>query len=62
MVAFGIGKRRCIGTNLAREEYFQFATKLIHAFKIHSVDKTINFSQVGTLLAADTLRIQFIQR
>ena len=34
LIAFGMGKRVCLGENLARQEFFLFFTELMHNFSV----------------------------
>ena len=61
--SFGVGNRHCVGMRVAREEYFQFAVKLIQSFKIVSESPTtLKPSSVGSLLVPRKLSLKFIPR
>ena len=63
LISFGVGKRRCIGQTLAKEEYFMIATKIIHEFEISLNNASkVEPIQMGTLLAPNNLDLVFKRR
>ena len=41
LVMFGIGKRECLGKNLAKMEFFLFLSGLLHSFNFEKTPKGI---------------------
>ena len=65
VVPFGVGKRRCLGENLAKVELFIFFTSLLHKFEIRipdEDDKPSTKYRLGVTLSPMPFKARFIPR
>ena len=65
VVPFGVGKRRCLGENLAKAELFVFFANLLHKFEIkvaNENDRPSTMYRVGVTLSPLPFSARFIAR
>lgn len=61
VIPFSIGLRDCPGKRLAKLEVFDFATKMVDAFKI-TTDKKIEIKEHWSFLLPEKLKLKFERR
>ena len=63
-IPFSVGKRRCLGENLAKTEYLVFGLSLLKSFKFEVVDVTNppSLAGQGLILAPQPFRMVMEQR